>query len=272
VPIRQDYPVIGIHIDDFILMDGLDGCRNISSITAVLHSEHPVVMRRWTDLAASCPNLKVLQLRVASKDPFYLESQGSYPGQGPVQTANNLPSLRKLVYESNLPSTGLLFIPRTFWTWDKLQHLELSGRQISAFLKVVTGQVTTLRTLKVERFLHPYLSFQGDAFEFETALISFILHVPSLTELEISNPPTKISSLILEHLGAKFRVLSFQGLFRQLPQLPYIEDKVPVEFHLTSQDLRDISNFCPNICSLTIDVLVMAELVGRTSNTSLGPD
>ncbi|PVH77387.1 hypothetical protein DL98DRAFT_656810 [Cadophora sp. DSE1049] len=261
IPIRQDSPVIGIDVDDFILLDGLDGCRNISSISALLHSEHPIATRRWMDLAASCPNLDVLQLLVPSQDPFYLESERTYAAQGfYLQTADRLPSLRKLVVESNRQSTSLLFIPHTFWKWDKLQHLEISGRQISEFLRKITGQLKNLKTLRVERFQHPYLSFHGDGPDFDTALTSFILHIPTLTELEVINSPTKIPSVIFEHLGIGLQALSFQGLFRQQPRLPYIEEVVPMAFHLDSQDLRDISSLCPNISSLAIDMLVMHEV------------
>ncbi|KAK0130426.1 hypothetical protein ONS96_000945 [Cadophora gregata f. sp. sojae] len=261
IPLRQNSPVIGINEDDFILLEGIDGCHNISSISAILHSEHPVATRRWMDLAVLFPNLEVLQLQAPSQDPFYLESERAYAAQEfHLQTPNRLSGLRKLVFESNRQRTSVLSIPRTFWNWDKLQHLEIRGRQILAFFKTTTGHMNNLKTLKVERFQHPYLAFHADGSDFDTALSSFILRLPNLNELEVINSSTKISSAVLTHVGTDLRVLSFQGLFRQQARLPYIEEEIPIEFHLNRHDLHEISGSCPNISSLIIDMLVMHEL------------
>ncbi|KAH7389130.1 hypothetical protein BKA64DRAFT_130507 [Cadophora sp. MPI-SDFR-AT-0126] len=261
IPIRQASPVVGINVDDFILFTGLDGCRSISSISAILHSEHPVATRRWMDLAATCPNLEVLRLQVASRQPFYLESERGRLGQlYHLQTATQLPALRELVFESNSQSTILLTIPRAIWNWDRIRHLELRGRQMVSFIRSITGDIQHLNVLKIERFRHPFFCIDGDDHELSPALTEFILRLDALNELEVINPIAKLPTTVFRHLGTRLKVLSFHGLVHEHPQSGCRNRGTSKVFHLDSQDLHEVATFCPNVSSLTIDMLVFHDL------------
>ncbi|KAL2060059.1 hypothetical protein VTL71DRAFT_9881 [Oculimacula yallundae] len=254
---------------DFSLFQGLLGRSSITSICARVNYEQPSSIRRLLDLAISCPNLGVLELRLVkgerdglSRDALSSLNHRQGAHDSGVTPEDRLPPVWKLVYERQLVGPWRPQIPATLFDWQNIRHLELRGPEMHTFLKSITGQFASLQTLKLANLTepHPGLHFYERKNRRISALAAFVQSLCGLVDFEMVNSKLPLPLAVFEHLSAGLQRLCYHGLHSLQPGRVYGVDGSVPQFPLTAQYLQHISNFCANLSCLDIDMLIVDEL------------
>lgn len=263
-PIGHNPSDMVLQQQDLAVFDGLSSCPNIVSITAKIFYEDSAATRRLMEVAMSCPNLEDLQLRIPDDHGRYDWQSNRFGSHDfGVKPADRLPPLRRLVYESRLMQSPLPLIPSTIWNWNRIQHLEIRGRDMVKFVASIRGQVKHLLTLKVENFMHPTFGLRCDEEDHRilSVLDYFILDVNGLVDLEVVHPTIKLPLSTFAHLGTSLQRLDCRGLRHPYPWSPYRADGTVRSFPFSAQDINSMADSLSLLSSLTIDVLVYHDIV-----------
>jgi hypothetical protein len=241
---------------DLEILDTLLGCQNIQSVKANINYEHPASTRRLKEVLMSCPKLEVLHLRIPRKD-VGLRWSSDWPGPQDfgVEPGDRLVPLRELVYESRPLYGRDGLIPKSFWDFTRLRHLEIRGIDTINFVKSIPGQITCLETLKIENFCC--------AEEWEVGaevLNDFMSEIHGLVNLELINPIFNRSIhrflSILTQQSETLERLTFRKPRRCCA--PY---SVLVGNPFSVQSLDILGASCSKLSSLTLDIIITDDLV-----------
>ncbi|KAL5315128.1 hypothetical protein ACEPPN_017779 [Leptodophora sp. 'Broadleaf-Isolate-01'] len=73
----------------------------------------------------------------------------------------------------------------------------------------------------------------------------------------MANPMLALPQTVFEHLAPSLKRLCYHGLQRPRPMIPHNHDGSVRPFPLSAPDVQSISDFCPGVTSLTLDMLIV---------------
>ena len=244
--------------DHFMLqtLNSLFGCQNIHSIDASIDCYFPGPMPRLKEVILSCMRLEVLRLHLPRDEDGYLPPSRTLSMQFDlyVKPDEKLPPLKELTIDSRIThdNNKISLIPKSFWNWSQIRHLELRGQSMSRFLNSIQGHISYLETLVVEHFCST-LAYNGGA---NRVLEDFVVSIHGLQSLKLTNNTRQIRISTLAVHGNTLERLTV--LHPRRPVSPGLSSKA---CPYTPKDLDELRESCPRLISLALDMEVRSHLV-----------
>jgi hypothetical protein len=237
-------------------LNSLLGCHNIHTIDVSINANSPGPMPRLKEIILSCERLEVLRFRLPRDSDGCLPHSSTPSTQFDlyVEPGDKLPPLKELVIDSRIThdKSTISMIPKTFWNWSKIRHLELRGQGMIRFSESIRGEITYLKTLVIEHFCS-ILSYGREP---NRAIEDFIVSIRCLQNLKLTNHTRQIPISTFASHGETLERLAI--LHPRKAITPGFDSRA---FPYHPKQLDQLNESCPRLTSLALDMEVYSELV-----------